>query len=125
MTTHSSASIGIASAPGSGHSSEEVLRNADVAMYMAKAGGKARFAIFDLDMHAAIRDRHELASELQSAVELDQLRLVYQPIVAFDSGEVAGLEALVRWQHPDRGLIAPGEFIEIAEENGTILPIGS
>jgi diguanylate cyclase (GGDEF)-like protein len=118
------ASIGIASARSSEQTSEEVLRNADVAMYMAKANGKARFAIFDPGMHAAIRERHELGAQLQRAVELDQLRLVYQPIVALDSGQVAGVEALVRWQHPDRGLITPSEFIEIAEENGAILPIG-
>lgn len=119
------ASIGIASARGSDQTTEEVLRNADVAMYMAKANGKARFAIFDPGMHAAIRERHELGAQLQRAVDLDQLRLAYQPIVALDSGQVAGVEALVRWQHPDRGLIAPAEFIEIAEENGAILPIGS
>ncbi len=118
------ASIGIASVRGAEQSAEEVLRNADVAMYMAKANGKARFAIFDPGMHAAIRERHELGAQLQRAVELDQLRLVYQPIVELDSGRVAGLEALVRWQHPDRGLITPGDFIEIAEENGAILPIG-
>ncbi|HEV7200210.1 MAG TPA: EAL domain-containing protein [Candidatus Limnocylindria bacterium] len=119
------ASIGIASAHGHDQSAEEVLRNADVAMYMAKANGKARFAIFDPGMHAAIRERHELGAQLQRAVELEQLRLVYQPIVELGTGRVAGLEALVRWQHPERGLIAPGEFIEIAEENGAILPIGS
>ncbi len=119
------ASIGIASARGTEQTAEEVLRNADVAMYMAKANGKARFAIFDPGMHAAIRERHELGAQLQHAVELEQLRLVYQPIVALDTGEVRGLEALVRWQHPERGLIKPEEFIEIAEENGAILPIGS
>jgi diguanylate cyclase (GGDEF)-like protein len=119
------ASIGIASARATDQSAEEILRNADVAMYMAKANGKARFAIFDPGMHAAIRERHELGAQLQKAVELDQLRLVYQPIVELGSGRVAGLEALVRWQHPERGLITPGEFIEIAEENGAIVPIGS
>ncbi len=118
------ASIGIASARGSDLSAEDILRNADVAMYMAKANGKARFAIFDPGMHAAIRERHELGAQLQRAVELDQLRLVYQPIVELATGRVAGLEALVRWQHPQRGVITPGEFIEIAEENGAILPIG-
>jgi EAL domain-containing protein (putative c-di-GMP-specific phosphodiesterase class I) len=75
-------------------------------------------------MHAAIRDRHELATQLQRAVDLGQLRLVYQPIVSLETRQPAGLEALVRWQHPDRGMVAPGEFIEIAEENGAILPIG-
>jgi diguanylate cyclase (GGDEF)-like protein len=119
------ASIGIASVRGKEQSAEEVLRNADVAMYMAKANGKARFAIFDPGMHAAIRERHELGAQLQRAVELDQLRLVYQPIIELGTRRVVALEALVRWQHPERGLITPGEFIEIAEENGAILPIGS
>lgn len=119
-----SASIGIASARDAVAGATDVVRNADVAMYMAKANGKSGFAIFDPGMHAAIRDRHELGTELQRAVELDQLRLVYQPIVALDSNRLAGVEALVRWQHPSRGLVPPGQFVEIAEENGTILPIG-
>jgi diguanylate cyclase (GGDEF)-like protein len=119
-----SASIGIASAGEAGRDAAEIVRNADVAMYMAKANGKSGFAVFDPGMHASIRARHELGSELQKAVDLGQLRLVYQPIVSLDSGRISGLEALVRWQHPDRGLVAPGEFIEIAEENGAILPIG-
>jgi EAL domain-containing protein (putative c-di-GMP-specific phosphodiesterase class I) len=93
-------------------------------MYMAKANGKAGFAIFDPGMHAAIRDRHELGAQLQAAADLGQLRVVYQPIVSLETGERAGVEALVRWHHPERGLIAPGDFIEIAEENGAILPIG-
>jgi diguanylate cyclase (GGDEF)-like protein len=118
-----SASIGIAAARGAGDA-QELVRNADVAMYMAKANGKAGFAIFDPGMHAAIRARHELGAQLQQAVDLDQLLLVYQPIVSLESGRIAGLEALVRWQHPERGLVTPGEFIEIAEENGAILPIG-
>ena len=118
------ASIGIASAHSAGESAADVVRNADVAMYMAKANGKSGFAVFDPAMHAAIRERHDLGGQLQRAVELGQLRLAYQPIVALDSGEVAGLEALVRWEHPERGLLAPGDFISIAEENGSILPIG-
>jgi diguanylate cyclase (GGDEF)-like protein len=118
------ASIGIAGARDSERDAQEMVRNADVAMYMAKANGKAGFAVFDPGMHASIRARHEMGAELQEAVSRGQLRLVYQPIVSLDSGRIAGLEALVRWQHPDRGLVAPGEFIEIAEENGAILPIG-
>ena len=118
------ASIGIAIARYAGSDAQEVVRNADVAMYMAKANGKSGFAIFDPGMHAAIRARHELGAELQHAVDLGQLRLVYQPIVSLESGRISGLEALVRWQHPERGVVAPGEFIEIAEENGAILPIG-
>ena len=118
------ASIGIASARDAVDGARDMVRNADVAMYMAKANGKAGFAIFDPGMHAAIRDRHELAAELMRAVELEQLRLVYQPIVELETRRVAGAEALVRWDHPERGTIAPGKFIEIAEENGSILPIG-
>lgn len=117
------ASIGIASGRAATDAAD-VVRNADVAMYMAKASGKAGFAVFDPGMHAAIRDRHELAAALQRAVELDQLRLEYQPIVDLATGGLRGVEALVRWEHPDRGTIPPGQFIEIAEENGSILPIG-
>jgi diguanylate cyclase (GGDEF)-like protein len=123
-----SASIGIASAGNvagdAALDAQEVVRNADVAMYMAKANGKAGFAVFDPGMHAAIRARHELGAELQKAVDRGQLRLVYQPIVSLETGRISGLEALVRWDHPGRGLVSPGEFIEIAEENGAILPIG-
>jgi diguanylate cyclase (GGDEF)-like protein len=117
------ASIGIASARDA-NEAMDVVRSADVAMYMAKANGKAGFAVFDPGMHAAIRDRQELGRQLQDAVELGQLRLVYQSIVDLADGSLAGVEALVRWQHPARGLVSPGEFIEIAEENGSILPIG-
>ncbi len=123
-TVSVTASIGIASARDEHETAEDVVRNADVAMYMAKANGKAGFAVFDPGMHTAIRDRHELGAQLQQAVELGQLRLVYQPIVDLRDGALAGVEALVRWEHPERGLVAPGEFIEIAEENGAILPIG-
>ncbi len=117
-------SIGIASALDGTETAADLVRNADVAMYLAKANGKAGFAIFDPGMHAAIRERHELGAQLQTAVELGQLRVVYQPIVNLESGRTAGVEALVRWDHPDRGVVAPGDFIEIAEENGAILPIG-
>lgn len=118
------ASIGIALARDSRESASDLIRNADVAMYMAKANGKAGFAVFDPGMHAMIRERHELGAQLQRAVELDQMRLMYQPIVALDSGRIAGVEALVRWQHPELGLMQPNDFIEIAEDNGAILQIG-
>ena len=118
------ASIGIASAPHALGNALDLVRNADVAMYMAKANGKAGFALFDPQMHLAIREQHELSVELQRVVELDQLRLEYQPIVELGTGSVVGLEALVRWEHPERGLIAPTRFIELAEENGAIVPIG-
>ncbi len=116
-------SVGIASARDA-DGAADLVRNADVAMYMAKANGKSGFAIFDPGMHEAIRERHDLSAELQRAAELDQLRLVYQPIIDLTTGQMAGVEALVRWMHPDRGLVMPGQFIEIAEETGSILPIG-
>jgi diguanylate cyclase (GGDEF)-like protein len=119
-----SASIGIAGARDAIDGAGDMVRNADVAMYMAKAGGKAGFAIFDPGMHQAIRERHELALELKQAVDLEQLVLRYQPIIDLATNRLAGVEALVRWRHPERGLIPPGQFIEIAEEAGSILPIG-
>ncbi len=118
------ASIGIASSLGAGEVSSDLMRNADAAMYMAKANGKASFAVFDPEMHAVIRERNLVGTSLQRLVELDQLRLVYQPIIDLQSGRVAGVEALVRWQDPERGLVGPASFIEIAEENGAIFAIG-
>ena len=117
-------SIGIASARDKAESASDIVRHADLAMYMAKANGKAGFAIFDPGMHAIIRERHEIAAQLLNAVDLGQLRVMYQPIVSLATGVAEGVEALVRWNHPTRGLITPGDFIEIAEENGAILPIG-
>jgi diguanylate cyclase (GGDEF)-like protein len=118
------ASIGIATARDAGSSALDLVRNADVAMYMAKANGKAGYATFDPGMHEAIRERHELSVELQRAIELDQIRIAYQPIVDLTTNRPMGVEALARWEHPQRGLIPPDRFIEIAEENGTIVPMG-
>ncbi len=118
------ASVGIASARDAIGGAIDLVRNADVAMYMAKANGKAGFAIFDPGMHEAMRERHELSVELQRAVDLDQLSLLYQPIVDIATGRLAGVEALVRWSHPKFGLVMPDRFIELAEETGAILPIG-
>jgi diguanylate cyclase (GGDEF)-like protein len=118
------ASVGIASARDAVSGAADVVRNADVAMYMAKANGKSGFAIFDPGMHEAMRERHELSVDLQRAVDLDQLTLLYQPIVDLEGGRLAGVEALVRWSHPGHGVITPDRFIEIAEETGAILPIG-
>jgi diguanylate cyclase (GGDEF)-like protein len=117
-------SIGIASTRDTASTASDVIRNADLAMYIAKANGKAGYAIFDPGMHAVIRDRHELGTQLLSAVELRQFHAVYQPIVSLSTGRIEGVEALVRWDHPQRGIVSPGDFIEIAEENGAILPIG-
>jgi diguanylate cyclase (GGDEF)-like protein len=117
-------SVGIASARDVVENASDLVRNADVAMYMAKANGKSGFAVFDPAMHETIRERHELSAELGQAADSDQLRLVYQPIVDLATGRSVGVEALVRWHHPERGLLMPGRFIEIAEETGAILPIG-
>ncbi len=118
------ASVGIASARDAVSGAIDLVRNADVAMYMAKANGKSGFAIFDPGMHEAMRQRHELSVDLQRAVDDNQLGLLYQPIVDLATGALAGVEGLVRWSHPTHGLIMPDQFIEIAEETGTILPIG-
>ena len=103
---------------------DEVLRNADVAMYRAKADGKRRAQVFDPTMHSSIVERHALTSELGRSVSRGDLTVAYQPIVVLTSGRIVGVEALVRWDHPTRGPIDPTEFVGLAEENGTILALG-
>jgi diguanylate cyclase (GGDEF)-like protein/PAS domain S-box-containing protein len=116
-------SVGIAvSGPDDG--ADELLRNADIAMYMAKGGGKNRHATFEPRMHAAALERLELESDLRRAVERGEFELHYQPIVALGSGRLVGVEALLRWRRPHRTLLAPRDFIGLAEETGLILPIG-
>jgi diguanylate cyclase (GGDEF)-like protein/PAS domain S-box-containing protein len=121
------ASIGIASADflaetGTG-GAEELLRNADVAMYMAKEAGKARFQAFEPAMHDTALRRLELKADLQRAIDSNEFTLHYQPIIVLSTGEVEGLEALLRWQHPERGMVPPLDFIPLAEETGLIVPI--
>jgi EAL domain-containing protein (putative c-di-GMP-specific phosphodiesterase class I) len=106
-------SIGIAMAADR---ADDLIRDADLAMYHAKAAGKGRYATFQLEMHAAVVERSELEVELQGAAGRNELVLHYQPIVALDSEEIIGVEALVRWQHPTRGLVSPDVFIPLAEE---------
>jgi diguanylate cyclase (GGDEF)-like protein/PAS domain S-box-containing protein len=117
------ASVGIATA-GQGAHPDALLRNADVAMYRAKAAGKNRHAVFEPAMHAAVLVRMQLEADLRRALERGEFRLHYQPIVRLDTGEIAGAEALVRWAHPERGLVAPGSFIGLAEETRLIVPLG-
>jgi diguanylate cyclase (GGDEF)-like protein/PAS domain S-box-containing protein len=122
------ASIGIASADRSRTSgpegAEELLRNADVAMYMAKEAGKGRYQVFEPAMHDTALKRLELKADLQRAVDNSEFVLHYQPIIELASGQIEGLEALVRWQHPQRGMVAPLDFIPLAEETGLIVEIG-
>jgi diguanylate cyclase (GGDEF)-like protein/PAS domain S-box-containing protein len=119
-----SASIGIALSSTAYERPEYLLRNADMAMYRAKAAGQARFEVFDRAMHAQALTRLQLETDLRRAVDRQEFRLHYQPIVALGSGRLDAVEALVRWEHPDRGWMAPDEFIPVAEETGVILPIG-
>ena len=118
------ASIGVAMAEPGSLDDEELLRNADVAMYMAKGKGKSQSATFHPEMHVEMRDRITLANELRRAVSQEQFSLRYQPIVDLKTRNIIGMEALVRWQHPQRGLVSPMEFIPMAEATGTIVPLG-
>jgi diguanylate cyclase (GGDEF)-like protein/PAS domain S-box-containing protein len=121
------ASIGVAVTRTSDRESvnaELLIRDADAAMYRAKEGGRARCELFDAEMRAGAMRRLEVERELRHALDRNELTLHYQPVVNLKSGEITGLEALVRWRHPERGLLDPAEFVSIAEDSGLILPIG-
>ncbi len=118
------ASIGIALSSAKLASPEEILRDADLAMYHAKAKGKARHEVFDGSMGAPALDRMDLEMDLRSAISRHEFRLHYQPILRLDTGKIAEVEALIRWQHDKRGLLQPDDFIGLTEETGLIVPIG-
>jgi len=117
-------SIGIAMAPADGTEPDQLLRNADMALYRAKAEGRGTFHFFQPEMDAQMQERRRLELDLRKALLDDQFELYYQPLIDLASGEVDGFEALIRWNHPERGLISPDKFIPVAEEIGFIVPLG-
>src|SRR5262249_28503446 len=122
--TFTTASIGIALSNSEYERPEDFLRDADTAMYHAKSLGKARHVIFDKGMHARAVNLLQLETDLRRAIDRREFFIEYQPIVSLATGKLNGFEALVRWQHPERGLISPDDFISIAEETGIIVQIG-
>ena len=119
-----SVSIGIALSNPMYEQPDEILRDADTAMYRAKSLGKARYEVFDADMRASVMARLQLETDLRLALERGEFSNYYQPIVDLASGDIAGFEALLRWRHPTRGLLGPNEFIGVAEETGLIRELG-
>ncbi len=117
-------SVGIAQAPDHGDSADALIKNADLALYHAKQTGRGRAALFEIDMHEAMQARRLIEMDLRAALGRDQLELHYQPLVNLESGETTSYEALLRWNHPEQGLIMPASFIPIAEETGHIVQLG-
>jgi diguanylate cyclase (GGDEF)-like protein len=118
------ASVGVRLARGGDEDPERLLRDADMAMYAAKTAGRAGVRVFDVAMHTRAMQRLDFEAALRRAVIRQQFTVRYQPVVELADGRLAGLEALVRWDHPDRGLVMPGEFVGLAEDTGLIVPIG-
>ncbi len=123
--TYVSVSIGIAIADREGVSGESLVQDADAAMYRAKERGRNRVERFDATARASVVRRLRTGNDLHRALERNEFRVEYQPVVSLAAGRVVGFEALARWAHPDRGMITPGDFIDLAEETGLIVPIGS
>jgi diguanylate cyclase (GGDEF)-like protein len=117
-------SIGIAMAPADGSEPDQLLRNADMALYRAKANGRGNYHFFQPEMDAQMQERRRLELDLRKALLADQFELYYQPLVHIASGEVCCFEALIRWNHPERGIVGPDQFIPVAEEIGLIVPLG-
>jgi len=118
------ASIGVALAPDHGVDLEQILKNADMAMYAAKSAGRRTYRFFEPDMDAEVKARRRLESDLRQAISGGKLEVYYQPCLSLQSNEITGCEALVRWRHPERGMVSPAEFIPIAEETGLVNQLG-
>ncbi|RYE51282.1 MAG: bifunctional diguanylate cyclase/phosphodiesterase, partial [Rhizobiaceae bacterium] len=118
------ASVGIAIAPHDGNEADQLLRNADLALYRSKSEGRGRYRFFEAEMNAIMQARHSLENDLRRALSENQFEVFYQPFIEVKSGETSGFEALLRWRHPVRGLVPPDAFIALAEELGLISAIG-
>src|SRR5262249_49459504 len=117
-------SIGIAIAPTDGYEPDQLLRNADMALYRAKEDGRGTYHFFQREMDAEMQARRVLELDLRKALSGGQLELYYEPLIDITTNEISGFEALVRWNHPERGLITPDKFIPVAEEIGLIVALG-
>lgn len=117
-------SIGIAVAPGDGVEPDELLKNADLALYRAKMDGRGIYRFFETEMDARMQARRMLELDLRKALVAGEFELYYQPLVTVENGEITGFESLLRWNHPERGLVSPAEFISVAEEIGLMIPLG-
>ena len=124
-TLHTTASIGITFFPEDTDNPEQLVKNADMAMYAAKAKGRNSCCFFTADMNDHVHKRKTIEVDLRKALEEDQLTLYYQPKIDTDTGKVDSVEALVRWQHPEKGMIQPCDFIPIAEECGLVVDLGN
>lgn len=120
----SSASIGVALSTGASEQPDYLLRSADIAMYRAKSAGRGHFEMFDRAMHAEALTRLQIESDLRHALDRNEFFLHYQPIVSLDDGRIIGMEALVRWQNAERGVVSPATFVPVAEDTGLVVPLG-